>query len=192
MAIILPYEDKLDMNDGAFIDPSGNILFTYGNHLDFAKNYCFGSEFDYLSYAGSNNEEENHIKEDSMDIFSLSKLNKKQLKLLKLYLNDYHFLLQHDLTDFLVLLLRFDKIEKLTKRYITTTNAQPHIRFYNYYLMEWRIENQKPIKYNSDTKQFESDENFDWLVSKEDMEAEGEIEEIKTRVLKKDRPLFFK
>ena len=49
MARIIHYEKKLYENEGAFIDPYGKIIFTYGQHLGFAINYYRGRDYDYLS-----------------------------------------------------------------------------------------------------------------------------------------------
>ena len=92
----------------------------------------------------------------------------------------------------MVYLLSFDKIETVIRETITTTNPNPHIRFFNYYLMDWFIIDQQPMKYNSNTGLFEYDKNNWYLGNIEDKEAEDEIKEIKAKVLKKDRPLFFK
>ena len=35
MEIIIPYEERLNIEEGAFIDPDGNIIFTYGDHNSF-------------------------------------------------------------------------------------------------------------------------------------------------------------
>ena len=75
---------------------------------------------------------------------------------------------------------------------ITTTNPSPHIRFFNYYLMDWNIIEQPQMKYNSDTGLFEYDKNNSYLRNSEDREAENEINDIKAKVLKKERPLFFR
>ncbi len=119
-------------------------------------------------------------------------MTKEQLELYKLWLDDYDFSRMYDLSDFLVLLLSFDKVETVMRRCITT-NDQPHIRFYNYYLMDWYIKHLTPMKYNKQINKFEHDEKEDWLIRyNEDRRVAEEIDEIKAKVLKKDRPLFFK
>ena len=190
MDFIIPYEEKLYTNDGTFIDPDGNILFTFENHLGFATHYCCGEEYDYLSRLRYANPY--FASQKNIDIFSCTQLNKEQLELLKIYLKNFELSNQYAFSDFLVYFLHFDKVETSIRRCITTTNSQPHIRFYNYYLMDWRIEQHSPLKYNSETFEFECDKKYDWLASQEDKEAEEEIREIKSRVLIKDRYLFFK
>ncbi len=207
MSLIIPYEEKLYSNEGAFIDPSGKIIFTHGQHLGFAMNHCLGSEYDYLSrlkYGNSydpnafedyRREHNYQGKQEDIDVYSSSQLTKEQLELFKLYWeywDDFDFSRLHDCSDFLVLLLHFDKVETVMRRCITTTNTQPHIRFYNYFLMDWYIKQLEPMRFNYKTNKFEWDENYDWIVSKEDQEAEEEIKDIKSRVLVKDRHLFFK
>lgn len=58
--------------------------------------------------------------------------------------------------------------------------------------MDWHIREQPPMKYNSDTGLFEYDNDDSYLENSEEKEAEKEIEEIKAKVLKQERPLFFK
>ena len=204
MSIIIPYEDKLYDNEGAFVDPNGKILFTYGNHLGFAMNYCLGNEYNYLNrlrygktydpnaFEDYKRECNYQGRQEDIDVFSSSQLKKEDLELLKKYLDDFVFSWRYNYSDFLVLLLHFDKIETVMRRCITTTDSQPHVRFYNYLLMDWRIDYQTPMRYNYEKNKFEWDEKLDWIVSEEDKEFEEEIEEIKSRVLTKDRHLFFK
>ncbi len=204
MAVIIPYEEKLYANEGAFIDPNGNILFTYGQHLGFASNYCHGYSYNYLSdlkygrtydpdaFEDYKREYNYQGKREDIDVYSTSMLTKEQLELFKIYWDDFDFSRRYDYSDFLVLLLHFDKVETVMRRCITTTNSQPHIRFYNYYLMDWYIKQLEPMRFNYQANRFEYDETDQWMVSKEDKEAEEEIKDIKSRVLVKDRHLFFK
>ena len=78
----------------------------------------------------------------------------------------------------MVYLLSFDKIETVMREAITTTSLNPHIRFFNYYLMDWNIFEQPPMKYNCDTGLFEYDRNKSYLGNSEDKAAEDEICEI--------------
>lgn len=96
-------------------------------------------------------------------------------------------------SDFMVFVLGFDKIETIMRRAIIITSRQPHIRFYNYYLMDWYIDKNTPMKYNEETVLFEYDEPKDWMIYyNEDRKVEDEINEIKTKVLRKNRHHFFK
>ena len=185
MSVIIPYEEKLKTGSGAFIDPNGKILFTNGEHLAFATRYCYGcSQESLINY---NDEELNQY----LDNFSC--LNKKQLELLKIFLKDYQYSRTSiDICDFLVFVLQFDKVETIVRECITTTSKEPHLRFYNYYLMDWRIDARPPIIYNQEAKKFEEDLLYSYIQSSKDLEAEEEIKKIKSKTLIKDRPLFFK
>ena len=205
MSLIIPYKEKeLYDNEGAFIKPDGEIIYTYGLHEKFSDKYCNGEEYEYLSRLKYGNtydpnafeyykKEHNYQgKQEDIDVFGSTKLTSEQLKLYKLWLDEYEFSRRNLLSDFMVYLLSFDKVETVMRETITTTNPNPHIRFFNYYLMDWFSINQPPMKYNSKTGLFEYDYNNLYLGNSEDKEAEDEIKEIKARVLKKDRHLFFK
>ena len=213
MSIIIPYKEKeLYDNEGAFIKPDGEMIYTYGLHESFSRKYCNGDLYDslyrciypdsFLSQYDNTSLSEffEYLKVyynykgtiEEMDEYSSSKLTQEQLKLYKLWLDKYEFSRRNLLSDFMVYLLSFDKVETVMRETITTTNPNPHIRFFNYYLMDWDIFEQPPMKYNNDTGLFEYDKDNWYLGKNEDKEAEEEIEEIKAKVLKKDRPLFFK
>lgn len=212
MNIIIPYEENLYDNEGAFIHPNGEIIFTYGAHERFARNYCNGKYFDELIDLQSKGYSEEHEKykeecfqeyikihnlswksRKDIDIYNSTELTREQLELYKLWLEKYEFAKRNLFSDFMVYLLQFDKVETVMRRKITTTNPQPHIRFYNYYLMDWYIEEEPPMKFNENTGLFEWDEDNYWVIrNKGDREAELEINEIKANVLKRDRMLFFK
>ena len=169
MSLIIPYKEKeLINNEGAFIKPSGEIIFTSGEHERYAHDYCYGTSY------------------------SSTKLTKEQQELFEQWLDKYEFSKCNLYSDFMVYLLSFDKIETVMRETITTINPNPHIRFFNYYLMDWNIIEQPPMKYNSDTGLFEYDRNNSYLGNSEDREVENEINEIKAKVLKKERPLFFR
>lgn len=89
--------------------------------------------------------------------------------------------------------LDFDKVETMWRKSITTTSFESHIKDYNYYLRDWNIELRTKMKYNKETGIFEPvyypEDN---LIRDADREAEDEIEEIKRKVLIKDRHHFFK
>lgn len=155
---------------------SGSSWSYYASHFEeFKKNYNYEGE------------------REDIDVYKSSKLTSAQLELYKLWLENYEFAHRNLYSDFLVYLLGFDKVETVLRRAITTTYPQPHIRFYNYYLMDWYIDRHLPMKFNKDTGHFEHVSRKDCLFeSKEDRQFESEINEIKSRVLLKDRPLFFK
>lgn len=203
MKQIIPYNPKLRNCNGAFIKPNNEILYVNNNHENFAMNYCQG-EYYYLLNAIKNNypaydfdefklEFNLNINKEDIDIFSSSSLTKEQLKLFKLWLSNHQFDHKTFYTDFLVCLLGFEKVENIIKETITTSNQYPHIRFYNYYLMDWNIDCYPKIKYNSNNNIFEftSKDNI-FVASYLDREYEEEINEIKSKVLIQDRHYFFK
>ncbi len=178
---IISYNEQLIHNNkGAFISLDGKILFTNGNHEVFAKNYCVSNDFNDIDKIISNN------------------LTIEQLKLLKLWLkyNYYEkkFIDFNNLySDFLVLLLSFDKVETVIRKCISTTCKIPHYRFYNYYLMDWNILELNSLKYNNETNSFEySKDNNSLIKYSIDSSYNNDIKEIKNDVLIKDRYLFFK
>lgn len=199
----IPYIPMLSNCGGAFITPSNETFYVNNNHENFAMNYCHG-EYYYLlnsiknSYPAYNFEEFKleynlDINKEDIDIFSSSSLTIEQLNLFKLWLKSHKLDYRTCYTDFLVYLLGFDKVENILKNTITTSNKYPHIRFYNYYLMDWNIDTHNSLKYNPNTKLFEPlhhDNTF--VASYLDREYEEEIYEIKSKVKLKDRPYFFK
>ena len=180
MSLIIPYEDKLDTCNGAVIKPNGSIIYTYEEHESFAKNYCRGKDYSLLTSSMI----------EGVDIYSSSKLTKQQLELYKLWLKNKKF---PSNIDFMVYLLRFDKVGTLLGNAITTTNNKPHIRFYNYYLMDWEIQREVP-------KEVRFDEKRNRLaligtgvdVTQRDYDFKAEIEVEKSKFLRKDRHLCFK
>jgi len=200
---ILPYNDTLRNCDGAFIKPSNEILFVNNNHENFAMNYCQGEyyyllnniKYNYPFYDFEEFKSEfnfNGNKED-IDIFSSSTLTKEQLNLFKLWLTSNQFDYKTCYSDFLVCVLGFEKVENIIKSTISTSNLHPHIRFYNYYLMDWNIICLPKITYNKQTNMFENfTPNNIFVASYLDREYEEEINEIKSKVLIKDRHHFFK
>lgn len=205
MNLILPYNDNFYKGDGGFISPSNEIFLTYGKHEKFSRDFCQGNDYDFLqdiisgwSYYSTHFEEYKKIYNfngtiNDIDIYKSSKLTKEQLELYKLWLEENEFHRRKIYSDFMVYILGFDKVETIMRRTITTTNNSPHIRFYNYYLMNWNIEKQSPMKYNSEIKEFEYDEPKNWFIMyNEDRKYEEEINEIKRNVLVKDRHHYFK
>lgn len=181
MSIIIEYNPNLGNGTGAFITPKNDILLTHGDHEPFAYKYCTGIDVNNPN--------------TSSEPFVNSKLTKEQLQLYKLWLKEReHKLrkLQSDV-DFLVLVLGYDKVEALINETITTSSRRPHIRYYNYYLMDWVIYETPTLIYNPETGLFEKNEPSEFfMLYDQDREAEEEINEIKSRVLKKDRHYFFK
>ena len=176
MSGIIPYDERLARSNGGFITPNNEIILT-DNHEKFAYNYCFG----YDDLYNSQNE------------FKNSKLTSEELKLFKLWLKENVGFTRDMNSDFLLYIMRYDKVERKIRRVITTTNPRTHIRFYNYYLMDFDILIQRPKVFNEETRLFEYvDYNELWMQDSIDREAEKEINEIKEKVLSKDRYLYLK
>ena len=201
MSIILPYDERLEQSGCAYITPYGDILQFKGKHEPFAKNYCLGPDYDFLTGAKIGPIQSNIVfslaKDEygkqlqSIDVFSTSKLCVKDLEKLKVWLDNHNG--NNTYSDFLVYALSFDKVERKVNKLITSTAVDPHIRFFNYYLMEWRIENPNDtILLNANSPEFEFQQsNFEFR-SNDDVDAEQEILEITSRVPLTKRPLYFK
>lgn len=180
MSLILPFDENIYENGSAFVKPDGSLLYTFGTHESFAYNYCCGE--DYL------------LLKDNKDVdeYGTSMLTPEQLALFKLWIEKYTFFKNNMYADFMVSVLGFDKIEVSRQEAITTTCANPHVRFFNYYLMDWRVYESPLLAYNSSTDTFEEQKKSLFAKTSEEMEYEKELDEIKSRVLIKYRPLFFK
>lgn len=71
-----------------------------------------------------------------------------------------------------------------------TTSEIPYIKYYNYYLMDWSIERQSKMIYNHEINEFIlSNNDHDIDINRE---TKLELDEIKKKILMKDRTLFFK
>ena len=109
MSRIIPYDDTLEVGKTVFITPEDKIIITDEKHEIFAQNYCEGN---------------------------ISKLTKGELILYKHWLEQNDYNKRKMCSDFLVDVLGFDKILTNMRKSITTTTLEPHMRFYNYYLMD--------------------------------------------------------
>ena len=175
MNFIIPYEDSIAKGDGAFITPNNEIILT-SSHEIFSYEYCNGLG----SYLSGKSDE------------SKSKLTKEQLELYKLWLESNKHTENMD-SDFMVYVLGVDKIVTIRKRTILTTTDCPHIKYYNYYLMDWRIEETRKKVYNEATGIFEFRNSNLWINSSgEDRRVKEELDEIKSKVLIKNRAPFLK
>lgn len=203
MSIILPYDKNLGTSEGAFITPNGNILPVHENeHEQFARSYCNGRDYDVLTGAVMGPPRpllkslltEREIKDMSKNpnYFSTSKLNKNELEKYRFWLSKMAPYNHTYYADFMVCVLGYDKVETLFKNSIVTTSATPHIRFYNYYLMDWNVLRFNKVVYNQEEDSFDFQESYFGISHIEDQEAEEELDEIKEKVPLKDRPIFFK
>ena len=96
-------------------------------------------------------------------------------------------------SDFLVDVLGFDKILTNMRKSITTTTLEPHMRFYNYYLMDWYIDIRKRSVFNEEKGIFEFIEpDISSIKYIEERRLEDEIKDIKSKVKLKDRHYFLK
>ncbi len=167
MSVIIPYDESL-LDGGAFISPSGRIYRVKNDHEAFCE--------EFLSNLNEN---------FGNDVVKHQKLH----KMLDTYYKESP---RKSLTDFMVLVLDFDKVEIQLKKTITTSSRQPHIRFYNYYLMDWNINIYEKLYYNTNTNRFDIINPTPLGLDQEDTDEYYEIEDIKSKVLIKERNLFFK
>lgn len=164
MSKIILYDKTLEVGKPVFITPNDKIIFTDVKHEIYAQNYC-----------------------------NINNLTKDELILYKYWLEENEEVKRKMISDFLVCVLGYDKILSLMKKAIVTTSFEPHIRFYNYYLMDWYVDIRKKSVYNESTGMFEFVEREDFSIKYiEDRKMEDEINEIKTHVKLKDRHYFLK
>lgn len=188
MSIIVPYRaEELRDSAGAFVKPDGEFIFLkkFGPiHLEYAFNYCRGPAYNSLLLS-------RHLEKDmSIDPFASSKLSEKDLDMFKTIklISDY------DDLEFMRMYLgwdviRYDYYNDRIRPIILTSSPQPHVRFFNYGLMDahfiydGRIIDvcQDGIVWYKPTFQ-EIEENERYRVK---------IKSIKNDVSYKDRHLFF-
>ncbi len=167
MGTIIPYDDSL-LDSGAFISPSGKIFRVKDDHEAFCEAFLSNLSKDF----GNDIVKHQHL-----------------YKMLDAY---YKNSPRKSLSDFMVLVLDFDKVEIRLKNTITTSSRQPHIRFYNYYLMDWNINVYEKLHFNNTTNTFEIIHPYPLGFDQEDTDEYYEIEDIKSRTLIKERSLFYK
>ena len=54
MKSIIPYDENMIKNGGAFISPNGKIIFVHGKHEEVAYKLCNGTYYDFLSDVKNN------------------------------------------------------------------------------------------------------------------------------------------
>lgn len=194
---IIKYDVNLLDSQGAWITPNGEIIYIDTLHENYAKKYCFGDAYDYLyqiKYLISNNEFQNWkaknnfngTREDINEYID-SKLTLEQLKILKKWNESFG----SGYSDYLCGILGYDKVNTIAKSTIITTNPQPYIKYWNYYLMDWDIDVVPSIYYDTKEHNFNlydrsllyADKNYIIL---------DELDEIKQKTLIKDRYKYFK
>ena len=210
MSIIIPYDENLIKTAGAYFTPQGNIIDTW-DHEQFARDYCLGPLYDELNSIKQNPDKydidtlrkEYNISSiesiKNLDIYRTSKLNENEMQALKEYEKSRFF--ENTYNEFLMNIKHYDKIEtydryikkaidhNINGRIFSDTN-EPHIRFWNYYLMGWKLDTPYICFF---WHQIEHQlEEYSVMVTKEDIEAQKELDDIKRRVRTEDRPVFFK
>lgn len=169
MTTIIPYDNKLLNSRGAFITLDGQFIYVNKNHEETALEYC-------------------------NDSFFKNNMTLEQLNNYKMWCNE-----ERPLSDYMLFILSMDKVIILPEdnkeisitKTIITPNRNPHIRFYNYYLMDFYIIHVNKMKYNVKNQKFEEENDF-YYDSFSDGEAKDELDNIKKMILKKDRGLFFR
>lgn len=198
---VVPYDDKIGYSDGGFVNTNGEIILV-SHHEVFAREFCFGKDYEFLkslksgrscySFEDYKRDYNFNGSREEIDIFSSSKLTKEQLIILKKWLQKNERFATSVLSDFMTYVIKYDKIETIRRKSITTTSNQPYTRFYNYYLMDWNIDCLKPgYIFNEETGCFEFAQRDNIAVGN-DREVKSELDEIKANVLRKDRYHFFK
>ena len=202
MSIVIPYDKNLARKNGSLVDPAGTVLEVETTHEDFAENFCKGKHYElYKSILEGRSFFCNHFEDfkrlygfegsiDDLTELASSELVERQLNLYKLWIKACTEQKTHTTLDFMTCVLRYDKVEKILTNTISTSFQSPHVRYYNYYLMDWDIQYLKPMRYNKETGLFEYIDNS--ILLSEDSDAEDEIDEIKKNVEYESRPLFFR
>ncbi len=172
MALIIPYSKELANSDGGFITPEGEFISTgFSCHEGEAGEICRGRYFYRLSdflYSYKNNEEISpyeidFIKSitgvddlDKLDKFSTSTLSKEELEMYKKWFNlvyygdKFEVFLSEMNSGFLHRFLRYDKLETIRRRTITTTNPFLYTRFFEWLVMGWNVVQVCFFKFNDD------------------------------------------
>lgn len=200
--IVLPYRDKFNSKIGNFIKPDGTFVSLNIVHEEFAKAYCRGDNYNRLKELKmSDNEEEYketiklysdfYRRDPKFEEYISSNLDDDELELYRIWDKKDPY----NSTSFLVQVLGWDKIETSIIKSISTSSDKPHIRFYNYYLMDWEIGIFKRLIYDYDSKKFIlADEKKEFSLSNhKDNSYEEELNHIKKHVKsKRIRNSYFK
>lgn len=194
MSKIISYDHNLGQERATFITPNNEIYCGYSfqtnEHEDLSREYIEGECYKILV---RQKERLKNIKDkQDIDIYQSSKLSKEELEAYKVWLQNKKLYFFRSYSDYMLHALGFDRVETMWRKTITTTSFEPHIKYYNYYLMEWNIVLKTKMKYNKETRLFEPLFLDDSSLIDSDIEAKEEIEKIKRKVLIKDRYRFFK
>ena len=96
-----------------------------------------------------------------------------------------------DTADYVVQLLNFDKIERIPQT-ITTARIDINERFYNYLLMDFKIQRCPAVVYNDNLGDFCYFRPNEFVVVGKERELEEEIQLIKKYVPLYERPKYFR
>lgn len=118
-----------------------------------------------------------------------SNLNKDELVLYKNFCMLYKGNMKDIDLDFITLVLSYDKIHN--SNIITTTSLEPHIKYYNYYLMDYYIDLRNRLVF--DGNRYVEINREDYVIKTEiDSKIQEEINNIKRKVKKEDRIYFMR
>ena len=211
MPSILPYKEGIKKSDGAFILPNNKIELV-NSHMRYAIEYIRGEDFETLcdlQRKGYDDEDEKYKKEcfnkyvkdhnlpwktrDDIDPFISSTLSDEERKIFNIWEEEFEFRRKDLYSDFLLYFLGIDKLQTVMRMAITTTEQYPYIKYFNYLLMDFKLDEQFPKKYNEERKRFGLYNREQSIVlADQDRKYRDEIEELKSKIPVKDRHLYFK
>ena len=169
MERVIPYLENILATKGGFVLPNNKIVFVQNNHDEYASEFCF------------------KLLRDKLEL----NFTRQELDLYKYLLTKYRTICGNNDLDFLVLCLGFDKIETILSKTITTTSMEPFIKFYNYYLMDWDIEMVNKLVYAEQVNKFLENKIIS-IESINDREAKEELDDLRIKILKKEKYYLFK
>ena len=192
----IPYYHFLEEYKYCFISPEGTVLFNNEKHNDLAKYYCLGNPLNKLPNEFGNKKISdilnNIYANNDESIFYSKMISPKEHQLFSLWMNSKDSGHKEFYADFLVFVLGYDKVESVIQKSITTSSLTPHVRLYNYYLMDWNVYPCPKLIYNEKDNAFDYSNSTSYLYNSKDFEAAEEIEDIKAHTHIKDRHLFLK
>lgn len=186
---ILPYHENIYIKKGTFIQPDGRFISFDMLHEEFFKLYCLGNDYSSLFHLYQENPSlyqkklMNYCrilnKDPSLGYFITSSLSKDQISIYEAW--DRLYPSNH--IEFMIQVMGWDKVESLSYRNITTSSMNPHIRFFNYYLMDWDITQLERFYYDENDDKFYKQEIHEFsLQNKNDILYEEKILDIKNKV----------
>lgn len=186
MSIILPYNEEINKHTGTFINPYGEIiyykrssLYRFACHEATAQEFLCGNDKEFIAMARYFSPSELKFEDYH------GNLSKSDYELFKLWISKQATL--KDLaSDFMFFVLSFDRVMSVREKAIATTNPNPHIRFWNYYLMDFDIYSDTKKRYNAKTDRFEWMRDIGSMSNSDDEEAASKIVNIKKRYLRKE------